>query len=71
VDELAPIGREWADLRAREADAREDAREAEEKLAVLIERACTDVVESKQLRKERDDLLRAVEGLRTERDLAC
>jgi hypothetical protein len=47
VDELAPTGREWADLRAREADAREDAREAEEKLVALIERACVDAMESK------------------------
>jgi hypothetical protein len=58
-----------ADLRAREVDTHEDAREAEEKLAALIKRMHADVTESERLRKERDDLLQAVEGLRTERDL--
>ena len=32
----------------------------------LIERARIDVVEAERLRKERDDLQRAIEGLRTE-----
>ena len=41
----------------REKDARDDTREAEEKLTVLIERVRTDVVEAERLRKERDDLL--------------
>ena len=36
----------------------------------LIERARTDAVEAKWLRKERVNLLQAIEGLRTERDLA-
>ena len=36
VAELAPIAREVADLRVREKDARDDACEAEEKLAALI-----------------------------------
>ena len=36
----------------------------------LIERVRTDVVVAKRLRKERDDLLRAVEELRTGIDLA-
>jgi hypothetical protein len=57
VAELAPTGQELADLRAREVDAREDAREAEEKLVALIERTCMDIVESEWLRKEQDDLL--------------
>ena len=54
---LAPTGRELADLRAREADARDHAHEAKEKLAALIDRACEDVAESERLWKERDDLL--------------
>ena len=37
----------------------------------LIERARTDAVEAEQLRKEQDDLLWAIEGLRRECDLAC
>ena len=36
----------------------------------LIERAHTDAVEAEQLRKEQDDLLQAIEELRTEHDLA-
>jgi hypothetical protein len=39
-------------------------------LTTLIERTRADVVESERLRKEQDDLLQAVEGLCTERDLA-
>ena len=35
--ELAPAAQEVADLRVREKDARDDAHEAEEKLAALIE----------------------------------
>ena len=37
----------------------------------LIERAHIDTVEAEQLRKEWDDLLRVIEGLRMKRDLAC
>ena len=40
------------------------------KFTALIERARTDAVEAERLRKERDDLLRAVEELRTGIDLA-
>ena len=36
----------------------------------LIKRACTDAMEAERLWKERNDLLRDVEGLRTEHDLA-
>ena len=36
----------------------------------LIERAHTDAAEAERLWKEQDDLLRAIEGLRTECDLA-
>ena len=36
----------------------------------LIERACMDAVETERLWKERDNLLWAIEGLRTEHDLA-
>ena len=36
----------------------------------LIERARTDVMEAERLQRERDDLLWAIEGLRTECDLA-
>ena len=70
VAELAPTAREVADLRVREKDARDDAREAKEKLAALIERVCTDSMEAERLQKERDDLLRALEELRTGIDLA-
>ena len=59
-----------ANLRVREKDARDDARKAEEKLAALIKRARTDTVEAEWLRKERDDLLRAIEELRTRTELA-
>ena len=68
--ELAPAAWELADLRVSEKDACDDAREAREKLMALIERACMDTVETKRLRKERDNLLWAIEGLRTEHDLA-
>ena len=37
----------------------------------LIKRECTDIAEVKQLRKERDVLLRAIEGPCMECDLAC
>ena len=67
---LAPATREVADLRVREKDTRDDAREAEGKLAALIERVCTDTMEAEQLQKERDNLLWAIEGLRTGTDLA-
>ena len=68
--ELAPTARELANLRVREKDAHDDAHEAEEKLTALIERVCMDVMEGERLWKERDDLLRVIEGLRTEHDLA-
>ena len=55
--ELAPATREVVDLQVREKDAHDDTREAEEKLTALIERARTDAVEAKRLRKEQDDLL--------------
>ena len=70
VAELAPATWELVDLRVREKAARDDAREAREKLMALIERTCTDTVEVERLRKERDDLLWAIEGLHTECDLA-
>ena len=44
--ELAPTAWEVADLRLRE-DTHDDAHEAEEKLAALIERMRTDAVEAK------------------------
>ena len=53
-----------------EKNARDDTREAKEKLMDLIERVCTDTVGAERLRKERDDLLQAVEELRTGIDLA-
>ena len=59
-----------ADLRVREKDARDDAREAKEKLVTLIERVRTDAMEAVRLWKEPDDLLWAVEELRTGIDLA-
>ena len=37
----------------------------------LIEMACTDAAEAEWLQKEQDGLLRAIDGLRTECDLAC
>lgn len=70
VAELAPAGQELASLQIRETDACEHAREAEEKLTALIRRARANAVVSEQLRKERDDLLWTVEGLRAERDAA-
>ena len=50
--ELAPAAQEVADLQVRGKDARDAAREVEEKLMVLIERARTDAVEAERLRKE-------------------
>ena len=67
---LAPATRGVADLQVREKDAHDDACKAEEKLAALIERVRTDVVEAERLRKERDDLLWAVEELCMGIDLA-
>ena len=57
VSELAPAVQEVADLRVREKDARDEAREAKEKLATLIERVHMNIVEAKRLWKDRDDLL--------------
>jgi hypothetical protein len=45
VAELALASRELADLRAREANARDDACEVEEKLMALIEREHVDTME--------------------------
>ena len=59
-----------ADLQVRGKDARDAAREVEEKLMVLIERARMDAVEAERLRKEWDDLLRAIEELHTGTELA-
>ena len=67
---LAPTTREVADLRVREKDAHDDAREAEEKLTDLIERTRTNIVEAEWVRKERDNLLWAIEELRTRTELA-
>jgi hypothetical protein len=61
---LPPPAGSWS------TNAHEDAHEAEEKLVALIERKRADVTESERLRKQWDDLLQAVEGLRTVRDLA-
>ena len=52
VTELAPAAREVADLRVMEKEVHDDAREAKEKLAALIERACTDIMEAERLWKE-------------------
>ena len=68
--ELAPIIREVADLRVREKDTCDDTHEAKEKLTALIEMVRTDAMEAERLRKERDDLLWAVEELHTGIDLA-
>ena len=54
----------------REKDASNDAREAEEELAALIERVCMDAMEAERLRKERDDLLWAIKELHMGIDLA-
>ena len=67
---LAPAAQEVADLRVREKDARDDACEVEEKLVALIERARMDAVEVERLRKERDNLLWAIEELHMGIDLA-
>ena len=71
MTKLAPAAQEVADLRVREKDARDNAHEAKEKLAALIERVHTDTVEAERLWKEWDDLLRAIEELHTGIDLAC
>ena len=68
--ELAPIIREVADLRVREKDTCDDTHEAKEKLTALIERVRMDVVEGERLWKVQDDLLRAIEELRTGIDLS-
>jgi hypothetical protein len=70
VAELALASRELADLRAREANARDDACEVEEKLMALIERAHVDTTEFEWLRGEQDELLRTAEELRAERGVA-
>ena len=54
---LARAARELADLRVREKNARDDAREAREKLMALIEREHADTMEVERLWKEQDDLL--------------
>ena len=68
--ELANIRQELADLQIKYAEARDDAREAREKLLDKVESTHTDVAEFEQLRKERDDLLQVVEGFHMERNLA-
>ena len=68
--ELAPATQEVADLRVKEKDACDDAHEAEEKLTTLIERARMDAMEVERLRKEKDNLLRALEELRTSTEMA-
>ena len=60
-----------ANLQVREKDARDDAREAEEKLMALIERARMDAMKAKWLRKEWDDLLWAIEELYMGTQLVC
>jgi hypothetical protein len=70
VAELALAGEEVASLRIREVDACQHANKAEEKFAALAKRTHADAVEFERLRKERDELLLAVEGLRRERDVA-
>ena len=59
--ELALTAREVADLRAREKDACDNVREAEEKLMTLIERVHTDTMEAERLWKEWDNLLWSIE----------
>ena len=68
--ELAHAAREVANLYVREKDARDDACEAEEKLAALIERVHTNTVEDKCLWKEQDDLLYSIGELHMGIDLA-
>ena len=70
VAELVPTTREVADLRVMEKEVHDDAREAKEKLAALIERACMDTVQAERLRKEQDDLLWAIEELRMGTEMA-
>ena len=59
-----------ADLWIKYAEARDDTHEAGDKLLDLVESTRTDAMEIKWLWKECDDLLQAIEGFRTERDLA-
>jgi uncharacterized coiled-coil DUF342 family protein len=70
VAELTPITKEVASLWTREADTHRDADKAKEKLMALTERARLDAVETKWLRKERDELLQTTVRLRQERDNA-
>ncbi|XP_066385333.1 uncharacterized protein [Miscanthus floridulus] len=71
VAELAPTTQEVTDLQVREKDARDNARKVEEKLVALIERARMDALEAERLWKERDDLLWAIEVLRTGTEPTC
>ena len=69
--ELAPVHQELADLQIKYTEARDDAHEAGEKLLDLVKNMHIDAVEIEWQWKERDDLLQAIEGFRTEHDLAC
>ena len=60
-----------ADLWIKYAEAHDDTRKAREKLQDLVESTHTDAAKIERLWKEHDDLLQAIEGFHTERDLAC
>jgi hypothetical protein len=64
VAELTPAGEKVASIQIKEADARRDATEAKKKLTALAERARLDIVETKQLWKEQDELLQTTVRLR-------
>ena len=68
--ELAPTTQEVADLRVKEKDAHDDGREAKKNFTALVERARMDAMEVERLRKEKDNLLRALEELRTSTEMA-
>ena len=64
--ELAPVRQELANLRIKYAEARDDAREAREKLLDLIKSTCTDTKEIKWLRREHDDAQQRIDLLEGE-----
>jgi predicted RNase H-like nuclease (RuvC/YqgF family) len=66
VAELTPTSEEVASLRIREANVHRHADEAKEKFVTLAERARLDATKTKQIRKERDELLQTVARLQRE-----
>jgi hypothetical protein len=70
VPELTLVVEEEASLRIKEGDACRHANEIEKFAALAERRARLDATETERIRKERDELLQTVAGLRTECDSA-